>query len=205
MPDLNGLDFSRHINTENTCIVFTTAFSQYALDGYKVNALDYLLKPISYTDFVSSVAKAQRWYERSLLAKQNEFSKITDASDVANLAMKGGIVSSNDGYMFVKSDYKLLRINFDDIVYIEGLKDYVKIYLEGNTRATLCLCSMHSMENALPCANFFRVHRSYIVNVDKVKVLERGQIVFGEKYIPVSDSYREKFTAYLNAHTLQGR
>ena len=203
MPDLNGLDFSRHINTDNTCIVFTTAFSQYALDGYKVNALDYLLKPISYTDFVGAVAKAQRWYERSQLAKQNELAKVPNAS--ATEALQADVVSSNAGYMFVKSDYKLLRINFNDIVYIEGLKDYVKIYTETSSKAILCLSSMHSMENALPTTSFFRVHRSYIVNVDKVKVLERGQIVFGEKYIPISDSYKDKFMAYLNSHTLQGR
>ena len=203
MPDLNGLDFSRHINTDDTCIVFTTAFSQYALDGYKVNALDYLLKPISYTDFVGAVAKAQRWYERAQLAKQKEQTK--DAANGLIESVQGKTMPANDGYMFVKSDYKLLRINFNDIIYIEGLKDYVKIYTETADRAILCLSSMHSMEKALPKASFFRVHRSYIVNVDKVKVLERGQIVFGDKYVPVSDSYREKFTEYLNAHTLQGR
>lgn len=203
MPDLNGLDFSRHINTDNTCIVFTTAFSQYALEGYKVNALDYLLKPISYADFVGAVAKAQRWYERNQLAKQNELAKMPATNEKE--AVQADVVSANAGYMFVKSDYKLLRINFDDVIYIEGLKDYVKIYTETTSKAILCLSSMHSMEKALPETSFFRVHRSYIVNVNKVKVLERGQIVFGDKYIPISDSYKDKFMAYLNSHTLQGR
>lgn len=206
MPDLNGLDFSRHINTDSTCIVFTTAFSQYALDGYKVNALDYLLKPISYADFVGAVSKAQRWYDKTRLASQAESTQMAPSSAPYAPQQASPTASSSDsGYMFVKSDYKLIRINFDDIIYIEGLKDYVKIYTEESTKAILSLSSMHSIESALPQSQFFRVHRSYIVNVDKVKVLERGQIVFGEKYIPVSDSYREKFTAYLNAHTLQGR
>ena len=206
MPDLNGIDFSRHINTDTTCIVFTTAFSQYALDGYKVSALDYLLKPISYVDFVGAVSKAQRWYEKTCLARQSELLQTERPAQPTEASLASQTTaSSQGGYMFVKSDYKLLRINFDDIVYIEGLKDYVKIYTEGNTKATLSLSSMHSIESALPSSQFFRVHRSYIVNVNKVKVLERGQIIFGEKYIPVSDSYREKFTAYLNAHTLQGR
>lgn len=206
MPDLNGLDFSRHIDTDSTCIVFTTAFSQYALDGYKVSALDYLLKPISYADFVGAVSKAQRWYDKTRLARQAESTQMAPSSVPSTPQQASPTTpSSNSGYMFVKSDYKLIRINFDDIIYIEGLKDYVKIYTEGSTKAILSLSSMHSIESALPQPQFFRVHRSYIVNIDKVKVLERGQIVFGEKYIPVSDSYREKFTAYLNAHTLQGR
>lgn len=206
MPDLNGLDFSRHINTETTCIVFTTAFSQYALDGYKVNALDYLLKPISYTDFVGAVSKAQRWYEKTRVTYQKEEERVELSAHNSLLHSSVSKPSfSNSDYMFVKSDYKLIRIDFNEIVYIEGLKDYVKIYTESSSKAILCLCSMHSIDDALPQSQFFRVHRSYIVNVDKVKVLERGQIVFGDKYIPISDSYREKFTYYLNAHTLHGR
>lgn len=194
MPDLNGLDFSKTIDTSRTRIIFTTAFSQYALEGYKVNALDYLLKPISYADFASSVNRAQKWYE---LAHANKQETSVQADSDA--------VKTDSNYIFVKSDYKLVRIDFADILYIEGLKDYVKIYLSSATKPILSLSSMRSIENALPEKTFFRVHRSYIVNMDKVRIFERGQIVFGEKYIPISDSYKERVQSYLNEHLLQGR
>lgn len=194
MPDLNGLDFSKTIDTSRTRIIFTTAFSQYALEGYKVNALDYLLKPISYADFASSVNRAQKWYE---LAHANKHEPSVQADSDA--------VKTDSNYMFVKSDYKLVRIDFADILYIEGLKDYVKIYLSSAPKPILSLSSMRSIENALPERTFFRVHRSYIVNMDKVRIFERGQIVFGEKYIPISDSYKERVQSYLNEHLLQGR
>ena len=194
MPDLNGLDFSKTIDTSRTRIIFTTAFSQYALEGYKVNALDYLLKPISYADFASSVNRAQKWYELAHANKQ-EKSVLADSD----------AVKTDSNYMFVKSDYKLVRIDFADILYIEGLKDYVKIYLSSALKPILSLSSMRSIENTLPERTFFRVHRSYIVNMDKVRIFERGQIVFGEKYIPISDSYKERVQSYLNEHLLQGR
>ena len=193
MPDLNGLDFSKTIDTSRTRIIFTTAFSQYAIDGYKVNALDYLLKPISYTDFASSVSRAQKWFEMRR-THQN-----------ADGVQSEVVPTVENGYIFVKSDYKLVRINFSDILYVEGLKDYVKIYVEGAAKPILSLSSMRSMETALSSDTFFRIHRSYIVNMDKVKVFERGQIVFGDKLLPISDNYKERVQTYLNAHLLQGR
>lgn len=198
MPDLNGLDFSKNIDTAQTRIIFTTAFSQYALDGYKVSALDYLLKPISYVDFVGAVNRAQKWYE----LKQMKHS--TDGIG-STMQTESQEVTFSADYMYVKSDYKLIRIDFDDIIYIEGLKDYVKIYLESANKPVLSLSSMRSLEGMLPQHTFFRTHRSYIVNMRKVKVLERGQIVFGEKFIPISDSYKERVQQYINAHMLQGR
>lgn len=129
MPDLNGLEFSRMI-PEKTRIVFTTAFSQYALDGYRVNALDYLLKPISYADFMEATNKAVRWFE---LCQTTE-----------------NTVSVNPTYIYVKSDYKLVQIELDKILYIEGLKDYIKIYTEDSLRPILSLVSMKTMEEKLP-------------------------------------------------------
>lgn len=201
MPDLNGLDFSKTIDTSRTRIIFTTAFDQYALEGYKVNALDYLLKPISYTDFVASVNRAQKWYDL-MQSKQ----KVQAAEAAPTQTVNQEHAAKSDGNcIFVKSDYKLIRIDFDDILYIEGLKDYVKIYLSSSTKPVLSLSSMRSIEGALPDSAFYRVHRSYIVNMNKVRVFERGQIVFGEKYIPISDSYKDHVQNYLNAHMLQGR
>lgn len=191
MPDLNGLDLSKIIDTSRTKIVFTTAFPQYALEGYKVNALDYLLKPISYSDFVSAVSRAQRWYD--LREAQREKNEPESTGEPLT------------GYLFVKSDYKIIRVNFADILYVEGLKDYVKIYLASSHKPILSLSTMGSMEAALPASGFFRVHRSFIVNMSRVNVMERGQIVFGDKHLPVSDSYKDKVQDFINRNLLQGR
>lgn len=183
MPELDGLSFSKTLN-ENTRIVFTSAFEQYAIEGYRVNALDYLLKPISYNDFLITAKKAQKWFKQKRNESPPEMQKPQENS------------------IFVKSDYKLLRINFDDIRYIEGLKDYVKIYTDSQSRPILSLISMHTIEEALPSSMFMRIHRSYIVNMSKIEVVERGQIVFGDKYLPVSDSYKEKVQEYINSRLL---
>ncbi len=180
MPGISGLEFSKLVNTE-TRIVFTTAFSQYALDSYKVNALDYLLKPISYTDFMQSVNKAMQWFE--LKGKKCQSLEV---------------FSSNLDYIYVKSDYKLIQIPLDNILYIEGLKDYVRIHLEGEQKSVLSLLSMKSMEEGLPSDRFIRVHRSFIVQKNKIKVIDRGRIVFGKEYIPVSESYKQELLSYIN-------
>ena len=190
MPEWNGLDFARVIDTSRTCIIFTTAFSQYAPDGYKVNAVDYLLKPIAYTDFASAVARAQKHLA--------EHARPVDGDALSCSPQTQPDIDS----IFVKSDYKQLRIRFSDILYIEGLKDYVKIYLVQQPRPVLSLISMRSLEEKLPSHIFCRVHRSFIVNMERIEVVERGQIVFGQKHVPVSDSYRERVQHYLDEHSI---
>ena len=206
MPELSGLDLSKMLDTSHTRIVFTTAFSQYAVDGYKVNALDYLLKPISYTDFIAAVSRAQQWFASVGQYMENEENLPNNPSpgSVPEVPPKREEDNLED-YIFIKSDYKILRIRFSDILYIEGLKDYVKIHLVNTSKPVLSLMSMRSLETALPSKHFFRIHRSYIVNIDKVSVFERGQIVFGDKHLPVSDSYREQLQQYINARLLLGR
>lgn len=173
MPELNGLEFSRMVDS-STRIVFTTAFGQYAIDGYKVNALDYLLKPISYVDFLQAANKALQWFE--LLQQPKE--------EIQSI--------------FVKSDYKLVQIELNKILYIEELKDYIKIYEEDSPKPILSLMSMKAMEDLLPSSRFMRVHRSYIVQKDKIRIIDRGRIVFGKNYIPVSDSYKQSFQDFLD-------
>lgn len=173
MPELSGLEYSKMVSSD-TRIVFTTAFEQYAIDGYKVNALDYLLKPISYADFLQAAHKALHWFE--LLHQPRE--EITS--------------------IFVKSDYKLVQIQLDNILYIEGLKDYIKIYEEGASKPILSLMSMKAVEELLPASRFMRVHRSYIVQKEKIRIVDRGRILFGKVYIPVSDSYKQAFQEYLD-------
>ena len=172
MPELNGLEFSKMV-APRTRIVFTTAFGQYAIDGYRVNALDYLLKPISYVDFLQAANKALQWFE--LVQKPEEVDSI-----------------------FVKSDYKLVQVELKKILYIEGLKDYIKIYTEDAPKPILSLMSMKSMEELLPPARFMRVHRSFIVQKDKIRIIDRGRIVFDKTYIPVSDSYKQTFQTFLD-------
>lgn len=173
MPELNGLEFSKLISTD-TRVVFTTAFEQYAIEGYKVNALDYLLKPVSYADFLQAANKAVKWFELMRQPK-DEIQSI-----------------------FVKSDYKLVQIELKNILYIEGLKDYIKIYEENSAKPILSLMSMKAMEDLLPSSRFMRVHRSYIVQKDKIRVIDRGRIVFGKNYIPVSDTYKQAFQEFLD-------
>ena len=185
MPELNGLEFSKMV-PEKTRIVFTTAFEQYAIDGYRANALDYLLKPISYADFIEAVGKAVEWFNLKLKAEGEKTNTQTETPD----------------YIYVKSDYKLIQISLDKILYIEGLKDYVKIYTEDNPRPILSLISMKALEEKLPEERFLRVHRSFIVQKQKIKVIDKGRIVFGKEYIPISETYKTLLQEYVNKHII---
>lgn len=179
MPELSGLEFARIIGSE-TRIVFTTAFSQYAIEGYTVNALDYLLKPISFDKFLEVSQKAFDYFES--LNKQK--------------AMK------EDRFIFIKSEYKLQKVNFDDILYIEGVKDYVKFYVKGNSKGIMSLMNMKKVEEYLPVPEFMRIHRSYIVHMPDVQLIDRFRIVMGENYLPISESYKDTVQKYIEDHTL---
>lgn len=185
MPELNGLEFSKMV-PEKTRIVFTTAFEQYAIDGYRANALDYLLKPISYADFVEAVGKAVEWFNLKLKAEGEKTNNQADTPE----------------YIYVKSDYKLIQISLDKILYIEGLKDYVKIYTEDNPRPILSLISMKALEERLPEERFIRVHRSFIVQKQKIKIIDKGRIVFGKEYVPISETYKSMLQDYVNKHII---
>jgi two-component system LytT family response regulator len=179
MPELNGLELSKML-PERTRIVFTTAFEQYAIEGYRINALDYLLKPIPYVDFLEASNKALQWF------------KLTESKPEQQEEHKS---------IFVKSDYKLLQIDLDKIKYVEGLKDYVKIYTEDNKHPILSLMNMKAMEQMLPSSQFIRVHRSFIVSKSKIREIDRARIVFGDVYIPIGDSYKQTFQDFLNSKT----
>lgn len=182
MPQLNGLELSRMIG-DRTRVVFTTAFEQYALEGFRVDALDYLLKPISYAEFLHAANKAQRYFEQ-----QQTVMSVSETESAARS-------------IFVKTDYKMVQLHLDQILYIESLKDYVKIHTETG-ESVMTLMSMRSIEENLPPSRFVRVHRSFIVNVDKIRTIERNRIVFGKVYIPISDSYRDHFMEVLSQRSL---
>ena len=178
MPELSGIEFAK-ILPKDTKIIFTTAFPQYAIEGYKVSALDYLLKPISYDDFLKSTDKALEWF--SITMKQDVYRR--------------------DRFMFVKTDYKLQRICLDEILYIEGLKDYVRFYLK-NGEKVMSLMSMKKLDEYLPKPEFLRTHRSYIVHMTETPLVDRFRIVFGDVYIPISENYKEDVQNYFDQHTL---
>ena len=179
MPELSGLEFAKILPKE-TKIIFTTAFSQYAVDGYKANAVDYLMKPVSYDDFLAGANRALEWF-RSVRQSEN---------------------ASDDRFIFVKSEDKLVKIMFDDILYIEGLKDYVKIYLTDGRDPVMSLMNMKKIEESLPKPEFMRIHRSYIVHMRKIEGIDRFRVVIGNAILPISDSYKTTIQDYLDGHTL---
>jgi len=183
MPDLTGIEFSKML-PKDTRVIFTTAFDQYALEGFKVEALDYLLKPFDYAEFLAAANKASTWFS---LVKGKQQTMISQ---------------KEKEFLFVKSEYKQLRIKLTDVLYFEGLKDYIKIWLKDNPKPVLTLMSLKSLEEELPNTQFMRVHRSFIVSLKNIEVIERSQIIINKQRITVSEQYKGKFTNYINSNSL---
>ena len=183
MPDLNGLDFIRSL-ISRPMVIFTTAYSEYAVDGFKLDAVDYLLKPFEFQDLLKAADKARKQYEYRMLEQQGELGNSSQ--------IKGDS-------LFVKSDYKVVRIDVKNIRYIEGMSEYVRIFIEGEDKPVITLASLQKMEERLP-TYFMRVHRSYIVALDKIRSVDRNNCVYiGKEIIHVTDAYKEAFNAYLKA------
>ena len=181
MPDLLGTDFAR-ILLNGPKVIFATAFQKFALEGFRLEAVDYLLKPFGYEEFLAAALKARKLIELE--------------------SLKGNNVETNEQFLFIKSEYKIRRINFADILYIEGMKDYVKIFLKNEASPVLSINSLKALETKLPETHFMRVHRSYIVNLNRIETIERFRIIFGQTYIPVSDQYKDAFQKFLNENFL---
>lgn len=172
MPDITGIEAASSIDTFRTKVVFITAFDNFALDGFRVNAVDYLLKPIGYPDFFRSAIKVRKLIENS-----------------ADSQIKGSLV--------VRADYRLIKIKYQEILYLESVRDYVMIYLENGTFVKTHT-TLKGIEHSLPLPPFLRVHRSFIVNLERIKVLERNCILFGKQRVPVSEAYKEELMQKLN-------
>ncbi len=180
MPDLNGMEFVKSL-ADKPHIVFTTAYSEFAQEAFQVDAVDYLLKPISFTNFLKAANKVKNLIELTA----NKQTEITEATSE---------------HLFVKSEYKIVRIELDEIKYIESQHEYIKIH-SINSKPLMTQLSLKSIEEQLPPDRFMRVHRSYIVNLKKISVIERNKIVFdGKIYIPISEQYRENFQKYIDKH-----
>lgn len=181
MPDLNGIQVARMLGHQpggkGARVVFTTAFNHFALDGYKVDALDYLLKPFDYEEFLTAANKARAYAEMSVVHK---------APDEAI-----------DAFIFLKVEYQLVKVAIKDILYIEGLKDYVKVYLENSERPILTLTSLKDLEVKLSPKSFMRVHRSFIVALEKITAVTKNTLYIGDRMISLSEQHKEAFNAYL--------
>ena len=177
MPEMTGMELAKLL-APGIMIIFTTAYGEFALESYKVEAVDYLLKPISREDFMSATRKV---LERKVSATPED--------------------QKSDEF-FVKSDGKIIRISLDEITYIESMSEYVRIHFDEG-KSIMTLMSMKNLETSLPAHDFMRVHRSYIVNLNKVKTIERNRIVFGKDiYIPVSDQYKDAFKEFVEKRFL---
>lgn len=181
MPHFSGIDFINAID-KKPLIIFTTAYSEYAVEGFNLGAVDYLVKPIPFHRFLKSVMRAQQIFNPQQIAAP------------ATLITTPEI---EQDFMFVRAEYENVKLNFEDILYIEGLKDYVKIYTTDQ-KYTLTLISLIKLENLLSSKGFARIHRSYIINIKHVKSIQKNKVVIAEKRIPISESYKTSFFEKIN-------
>ena len=180
MPDLNGMELSR-ILSGNTKVIFTTAFKEYAFESYEVSAVDFLLKPIRYNKFIAAIGKAEH-----LISLEGK-------SDSTDTTVKKTI--------FIRIDGELRQVNLEQILYVEGMKDYVRFYIEGESRPLTTHMTMKAVEEALPADTFMRINRSYIVRLDKIRTVDRNLCVYiGSEIIRVTDAYREAFVNYCSGN-----
>lgn len=184
MPDLSGMDFVRSL-ADPPMVVFTTAYSEYAVEGFKVDAVDYLLKPFGLADFQKAAVKVKRQY------------------DLRHAALATVSAPDGDEALFFKTDYKVVRVSLDSIVYVEGMSEYLKIHVEGDPTPVVVLMSMKKLEDNLPTSRFMRIHKSYILNLSKIREVSRSRVVTtaGDS-LPIGDSYRDVFGAYLDSKFL---
>ena len=187
MPDLNGMDFVKSLATP-PLVVFTTAYSEYAVEGFKINAVDYLLKPFGLDDFRRA---ANRLKERIEAVPQT-------SAPTPTTSHPSPIPSDDDDSIFVKTDYKVIKIAISDIRYVEAMSEYLKIHLESQPKPIITLLSMKKMEERLP-DYFMRIHRSYIINLKQIQEVNKNRVIMdADTYLPIGDNYRDAFNDYLN-------
>lgn len=183
MPDLNGMDFVKSLAAP-PLIVFTTAYSEYAVEGFRVNAVDYLLKPFSLQDFQQAANRLRERIE----------------SNVPSVG--GSSTDIQDDVLFLKTDYRIVKVSIPDIRYIEAMSEYLKVWIEGELKPIITLLSMKKIEERLP-DYFMRIHRSYIVNLTKIQEVNKNRIIMdAQTYLPIGDMYKDAFQAYLNTKFL---
>jgi len=189
MPDLNGLDFAKSVEQDHSrgpIMVFTTAYAEYAVEGYKANAVGYLLKPYGFDEFEAAAQKVRDIHEIRHQA----------ATEVTN-------DSTDNDIIFVKSDYKIVRIDTSTIRYIEAMSEYLRIACDDRDKPVIVLLSMKKIEEHLPSSRFMRIHRSYIINLNKLREVKKNHVVLDDNTtMPIGDNYKDAFMAYLNSKFL---
>lgn len=183
MPGLTGVQFLQSLGPNPPMVIFVTAYEQYALEGFNLDVVDYLLKPVSFERFLKAVSKAHELYHLRAGSGQPSETPVSPEP--------GGATTAD--YLFVNADYSLVKIRLNDITYVEGLKDYVKIYQEGHSRPVITRLTMKALEERLPTGRFLRVHKSYIVSLDKIESVRNLRIKIGATQVPVSEHYSEAF------------
>ncbi|RMG26156.1 MAG: DNA-binding response regulator [Bacteroidetes bacterium] len=171
MPDLSGLQLKQHL-PEDLSVIFTTAYSEYAIESYNLNAVDYLLKPILFDRFLKAVQKAQKLLQVEMQEKPPT-------------------------YLFIKSDTRYFKVNYDDILYIEGMRDYIAVHTPY--KKILTLMSMTKILEKLPSASFMRVHKSFIINLNHISLVQNNRVLIQEREIPISNTYKENFIKFVEA------
>ena len=184
MPDLNGMDFAKSLKQEHSrgsVMVFTTAYSEYAIEGYSANAVGYLLKPYGFDEFETVAQRVK---------------DICEIRQQSNSEVSSGV---DENTIFVKSDYKIVRINIDHIRYIEAMSEYLRIACDDRDKPVIVLLSLKKIEEHLPSNKFMRIHRSYIINLDKIKEVKKNHVIIDQDTsLPIGDNYKESFMAYLS-------
>ena len=176
MPDLHGMDFVKSLAAP-PLVVFTTAYSEYAIEGFKVNAVDYLLKPFGMQDFMRAANRLQERLSVSTLPPA---------------------AAESDDTLFLKTDYRIVKVSIPSIRYVEAMSEYLKVWIEGEAKPIITLLSMKKMEERLP-NNFMRVHRSYIINLDKIQEVNKNRVIMdADTYLPIGELYKEAFQTYLD-------
>ncbi len=187
MPDLNGMDFIKAL-VAPPLVVFTTAYAEYAVEGFKVNAVDYLLKPFGLQDFMRAANRVRERLEGTTASAPASSTPVASDSDTDTI--------------FLKTDYRIVKVAISDIRYVEAMSEYLKVWIEGDTKPIITLLSMKKMEERLP-QNFMRIHRSYIINLNKILEVNKNRVIMDrDTYLPIGDMYKETFQNYLDTKFL---
>jgi len=183
MPDLSGVELARILTVgnsdQNLSIIFTTAFDQFAMEGYKLAITDYLLKPFGYEDFIRAASKALKWYQLSDKPKS--------------------LQAGREDFLYIKVEFQTVKIPCDSILYIEGLKDYAKLHIEASEKSILSLITLKALEEKLPKGKFMRIHKSFIISLSKVTSVTKNAVYIGKSMFPVSELFRDEFNKFLSA------
>lgn len=182
MPQISGIDFMQSMDNR-PLFIFTTAYSQYAIEGFELNAVDYLVKPIPYHRFVKAVVRA-----KELMSLKEK-----DKSMKPYISSSCGLSDVQTGYIFVKADYENVKLNIDDIVYVQGLKDYLKIHVAGTNKPILTLLSFKDFLEKVPEGQFLRIHKSFIVNIGYIRSVQKNKVIIYDNRIPIGESYKNEF------------